>query len=179
VPSLKDLIALRSLVQDFSRASGDPGAAGALMRIAADELDRAGGIAGLTALLGELMADQPAAPPARLGISPGPVPLAGTPLTGGTAEGTARVLTGEADAAGLATGEIIVCRSVSPTWAGAIERAAGIVTEAGAAAARPIQAARELGIPVVRLAAATEALAGGPTVRVLGEAGAVEILRPA
>jgi phosphohistidine swiveling domain-containing protein len=178
VPSLKDLMALRSLAGEFSRASGDPGAAGALMRVAADELDRAGGIAGVTTLLGELMNDAAPAPPARPPIAAGPAPLTGAPLIGGIAEGIARIVATEANAAALAPGEIIVCAALSPSWSGAIERAAGIVTEAGAAAARPLQAARELGIPAVRLAAATKALAGAPRVRVLGEAGAVELLGP-
>jgi phosphohistidine swiveling domain-containing protein len=175
--SIRDLMALRSLLKEVPLDSieGASDSAGNLLRVAAGELDRMGGIAGVTAMVGEVMAD-----PAPTVVYPAHLSTAhllnGVPLTQGAADGRTRVVDDESGAAAIEPGEVLVAASLSPAWSTALERCGAVVVEAGAASSRPFAIARERGIPAVRLEAARERLASGLLVRVLGEAGTVEIL---
>ena len=104
--------------------------------------------------------------------------LLGNPVSGGTAEGTARVVR-DPQQDELAPGEILVAEFTDPGWTPLFINAAGLVLEVGGALTHGAVVAREYGIPaVVGVRGATEAIRSGQRVRVDGTRGVVEVLDP-
>jgi rifampicin phosphotransferase len=103
--------------------------------------------------------------------------IAGAP---GVAEGVARLISAPEDAGLLGDGEVLVTSVTNIGWTPAFPRAAAVVTDVGAPLSHAAIVARELGIPaVVGCGDATTRLHTGDLLRVNGERGTVEVLRPA
>lgn len=83
------------------------------------------------------------------GPRPGSLLVTGTAAGGGTATGTARVVTGLDGLPRVTAGDVLVCRATSPAWTPAIARAAAVVTDVGGILSHAAIVARELGIPAV------------------------------
>ena len=102
--------------------------------------------------------------------------LVGSGVSGGTAEGVARVVLDPARAS-LAPGEILVAPFTDPGWTPLFVNAGAVVTEVGGAMTHGSLVAREYGIPaVVGVDDATERIASGQWIRVDGDSGWVEVL---
>lgn len=103
--------------------------------------------------------------------------LTGRAVGGAIAAGPVRVVSGPADLAAFAAGEVLVAHATTPDWEPVMKRAAAIVTDTGGRTCHAAIVARELGIPaVVGCDRATQALASGGEVTVscaAGETGAV------
>jgi phosphohistidine swiveling domain-containing protein len=126
-------------------------------------------------------------PPATFVGSPPPVvlpPLGGDVLRGlsasaGVVEGRARVLLREDEMDALLPGEILVVRTTDVGWTPLFLVAAGVVTELGGPLSHAAVVAREFGVPsVVNVPAATRAIRTGDVLRVDGDRGIVERVRP-
>jgi pyruvate,water dikinase len=111
------------------------------------------------------------------GRSGGPAgALIGLPVSAGTVEGRARVVT---DIAGTAfePGDILVTTCTDPSWTPVFVSVAGLVTEVGGAMTHGAVIAREYGLPaVVGVEQATALIADGQRIRVHGDGGYVELL---
>lgn len=106
-----------------------------------------------------------------------PSELCGVGASGGSVVGRARVVRGSDDFGSVEPGDVIVCTTTSPLWNAVIAVASAVVCETGGFVSHTALIARELGLPaVVGLAAATERIGDGSTVRVDGSVGRVEIL---
>lgn len=101
--------------------------------------------------------------------------LAGTPVSSGVVEGTAKVLRDPASAI-LHPGEILVAPFTDAAWTTLFSHAGGVVLEAGGVMSHGSVIAREYGIPGVIAAEATRAIKSGDRIRVDGNRGIVEIL---
>ncbi len=102
--------------------------------------------------------------------------LVGLPVSSGTVEGRARVLSRMADA-DLAPGDILVTRHTDPSWSPVFVRVAGLVTEVGGLMTHGAVVAREVGLPaVVGVQGATQMIQDGQMIRLNGTAGWVELL---
>lgn len=102
--------------------------------------------------------------------------LAGLPVSAGTVEGRARVLTTMADAA-LEPGDILVTKHTDPSWSPLFVTIGGLVTEAGGLMTHGAVVAREYGLPAVAgVEHATRRIRDGQRVRVDGAAGYVQLL---
>jgi pyruvate,water dikinase len=100
--------------------------------------------------------------------------IAGSP---GVVEGTARVVSSEAEFDSLQVGEILVCQMTNPAWQVLYGKIIAVVTDAGGTVSHPAVLAREYGIPaVVGTSTATYDIKTGDRLRVDGNAGVVEIL---
>lgn len=98
----------------------------------------------------------------------------------GVIEGLARVITTIDEGSQLHTGEILVTTVTNVGWTPLFPRAAAIVTDIGAPLSHAAIVARELGIPaVVGCGDATMRLHTGDYIRVNGQQGTVELLKPA
>lgn len=123
-----------------------------------------------------------APPPLVRGSHAGAAAGAGDAVSGigasaGVAEGPVRVLTAADD--DLEPGEVLVTATTNVGWTPLFPRAAAVVTDVGARLSHAAIVARELGIPaVVGCGNATTVLRTGDVVRVDGEAGTVEVIRP-
>ncbi|MFC4907119.1 rifamycin-inactivating phosphotransferase [Actinomadura gamaensis] len=105
-----------------------------------------------------------------------PGALVGLPVSAGTVEGRARVVTDMARA-DLAPGDILVTTSTDPSWTPLFVTAAGLVTEVGGLMTHGAVIAREYGLPaVVGVDGATRLIRDGQRIRVDGTAGHVELL---
>jgi pyruvate,water dikinase len=105
-----------------------------------------------------------------------PGALVGLPVSGGTAEGRARVVRDVADAA-LEPGDILVTAYTDPSWTPLFVAIAGLVTEVGGLMTHGAVIAREYGLPaVVGVEHATRLIRDGQRIRVHGTNGYVEIL---
>ena len=105
--------------------------------------------------------------------------LRGIGVSAGVARGRVRVLTSVSDWAVLREGEILVVRSLDPTWTIAYARAAGLVAERGAVLSHGAIVAREFALPaVVNVLGATSHLRNGEEVAVDGTTGEVRRLGP-
>lgn len=103
--------------------------------------------------------------------------ILGTAGSAGQAEGLVRRLDSPDDWDRLQQGEILVTSATNIGWTLVFPKAAGIVTDIGAALSHAAIVARELGIPaVVNCGDATMRLKTGDRVRVDGTQGTVEIL---
>lgn len=110
---------------------------------------------------------------------PGGLPhgtLVGTPVSGGVAEGRARVVHDPNDAL-LEKNEILVGRYCDPGWTPLFLNAAAMVMEVGGLMTHGSLVAREYGIPaVVSVDGATNQIQTGQRIRVDGDRGTVELL---
>ncbi|KQR17328.1 PEP/pyruvate-binding domain-containing protein [Cellulomonas sp. Leaf334] len=103
-----------------------------------------------------------------------PATLVGTPGSSGTATGTARVVRGPGDFAGVRPGDILVCPWTDPSWTPLLRLAAGVVTETGGVLSHAAIVARERRIPaVLGITGATTTLHDATTLTVDGTAGTV------
>ena len=102
--------------------------------------------------------------------------LVGLPVSAGTAEGRARVVSDMSDA-DLDAGDILVTAFTDPSWTPLFVTVAGIVTEVGGHMTHGAVIAREYGLPaVVGVEHATTMIRDGGRIRVHGTEGYVEIL---
>ncbi len=102
--------------------------------------------------------------------------LAGLPVSAGTVEGRARVISDLARA-DLQAGDILVTAYTDPGWTPLFVGIAGLVTEVGGLMTHGAVIAREYGLPaVVGVERATQLIGDGQRIRVDGAAGYVEIL---
>ncbi|MGH3280822.1 MAG: rifamycin-inactivating phosphotransferase, partial [Trebonia sp.] len=102
--------------------------------------------------------------------------LIGLPVSTGTVEGRARVVSDMA-AADLQAGDILVTAYTDPSWTPAFVAINGLVTEAGGLMTHGAVIAREYGLPaVVGVEHATRLIRDGQRIRVHGTDGYVEIL---
>nr|WP_240973251.1 rifamycin-inactivating phosphotransferase [Nonomuraea sp. FMUSA5-5] len=110
----------------------------------------------------------------RAGIPSGA--LAGLPVSAGTVEGRARVVTDMARA-DLEAGDILVTAFTDPSWTPLFVTVAGLVTEVGGLMTHGAVIAREYGLPaVVGVERATQRIRDGQRIRVHGTDGYVELL---
>jgi phosphoenolpyruvate synthase/pyruvate phosphate dikinase len=105
-----------------------------------------------------------------------PRALAGLPVSAGTVEGRARVITDMAQA-DLEAGDILVTAYTDPSWTPLFVGIRGLVTEVGGLMTHGAVIAREYGLPaVVGMENATRLIQDGQRIRVHGTEGYVEIL---
>ncbi|MFF5114473.1 rifamycin-inactivating phosphotransferase [Streptosporangium sp. NPDC000509] len=105
-----------------------------------------------------------------------PGALAGLPVSAGTVEGRARVVTDMARA-DLEAGDILVTAYTDPGWTPLFVTVAGLVTEVGGLMTHGAVIAREYGLPaVVGVEQATRLIRDGQRIRVHGTDGYVQIL---
>ncbi|UBU18848.1 rifamycin-inactivating phosphotransferase [Nonomuraea gerenzanensis] len=108
------------------------------------------------------------------GLPPGALP--GLPVSAGTVEGRARVVTDMARA-DLEAGDILVTTYTDPSWTPLFVTAAALVTEVGGFMTHGAVIAREYGLPaVVGVGRATRLIRDGQRIRVHGTGGYVELL---
>lgn len=101
----------------------------------------------------------------------------GVPISGGIAEGLARVAANFEEARKLAPGEVLVARCVDPGWTPLFARAGGLVMEVGGVLSHGAVVAREMGLPAVAsCTGATRGLNTGQRIRVDGNLGTVTVL---
>ncbi len=122
-------------------------------------------------------------PPETLDVAIGPSSApAGGALTGevgapGRCEGPARIVRGPADFERVANGDVLVAVYTDPGWTSVLERAAGLVLEAGGVLSHGAIVARELGIPaLVGVTNATRLIRDGDQVGIDADAGRVTIV---
>jgi pyruvate,water dikinase len=102
--------------------------------------------------------------------------LIGLPVSAGTIEGRARVIT-DLSGADLEPGDILVTPQTDPSWTPVFLLAAGLVTEVGGSMTHGAVIAREYGLPaVVGVVGATGLITDGQRIRVHGTEGYVEVL---
>ncbi|MCP2342481.1 pyruvate,water dikinase [Actinomadura rupiterrae] len=105
-----------------------------------------------------------------------PGALVGLPVSSGTVEGRARVVTDMARA-DLEAGDILVTAFTDPSWTPLFVAVAGLVTEVGGLMTHGAVIAREYGLPaVVGVEGATRLIKDGQRIRVHGTDGHVQIL---
>ncbi|WP_182882868.1 rifamycin-inactivating phosphotransferase [Microbispora sp. H10949] len=105
-----------------------------------------------------------------------PGALVGLPVSAGTVEGRARVITDMARA-DLEAGDILVTTYTDPSWTPLFVSVAGLVTEVGGLMTHGAVIAREYGLPaVVGVEQATRLIRDGQRIRVRGTDGYVQIL---
>ncbi len=104
--------------------------------------------------------------------------LRGTPASSGAIEAKVRVLR-NADMSAFEPGEILVVRTTDVGWTPLFLLAAGIITELGGALSHAAIVAREFGVPsVVNVPGVTRLLRTGDVVRLDGDHGTIERVRP-
>jgi pyruvate,water dikinase len=105
-----------------------------------------------------------------------PGAIAGLPVSSGTVEGRARVVTDMARAE-LEAGDILVTPYTDPSWTPLFLTAAGLVTEVGGLMTHGAVIAREYGLPaVVGVHRATQLIRDGQRIRVDGTSGYVLVI---
>ena len=105
--------------------------------------------------------------------------LKGVGASAGRARGPARLITGEEDFSKMRSGDVLVCRQSTVSWAPLYTLAAGVVTEIGGALCHAAVVAREFGVPcVVATGGVLSTLADGEPLEVDGSAGTVRRLFP-
>ncbi len=105
--------------------------------------------------------------------------LTGIGASSGRVTGTARVLSGPADAAQLRPGEVLVAAVTTPAWASLFARAAAVVTDIGGPLSHSSIVAREYGIPaVLGTAVGTRRITSGQQITVDGDQGRVYLAEP-
>ena len=103
-----------------------------------------------------------------------PGAIVGQPASAGRATGPIRLVTGPADFADFAEGDVRLAATTAPAFTPLFARAAAVVTDGGTLAAHASLIAREYGIPaVVGTGDATRRLRTGQLVTVDGGAGTV------
>jgi pyruvate,water dikinase len=111
---------------------------------------------------------RPAAPPAG-------ATLTGIAVSGGVAQGRARVIVDPSDPQGLQPGEVLVCAITDPSWTPLFLTAAAVVCDAGAVLSHAAIISRELGIPAVLSVPGITAVADGTLLHVDGNNGTVRV----
>jgi pyruvate,water dikinase len=102
--------------------------------------------------------------------------FSGTPVSGGVAEGRARVVLSVKEA-NIEAGDILVTQFTDPSWTTLFVTIKGLVTEVGGFTTHGAVIAREYGIPaVVGVENATKLIKDGQRIRVNGTEGYVEII---
>ncbi len=102
--------------------------------------------------------------------------LAGIAVSGGVAEGRARVVSA-VDEARLEEGDILVTKFTDPSWTPLFVTIKGLVTEVGGFTTHGAVITREYGLPaVVGVESATKLIRDGQKIRVNGTGGYVELL---
>ena len=102
----------------------------------------------------------------------------GMGVSPGTVQGRVRVLAGPTGDARMEPGEILVCPTTDPSWAGLLMLASGAVIDMGGSLSHGAVVARELGIPcVMNTGNGSRILRTGDEVRMDGSTGIVEILQ--
>jgi rifampicin phosphotransferase len=102
--------------------------------------------------------------------------LVGLPVSAGTVQGRARVIT-DIEQADLKTGDILVTAFTDPSWSPLFVTIEGLVTEVGGLMTHGAVIAREYGLPaVVGVEHATQLIPDGQMIRVHGTEGYVELL---
>ncbi len=105
-----------------------------------------------------------------------PGALVGLPVSAGTVEGRARVISDMAQA-DLEPGDILVTAHTDPSWTPLFVAVTGLVTEVGGLMTHGAVIAREYGLPaVVGVVDATRLIADGQRIRVHGSDGYVELV---
>ena len=100
--------------------------------------------------------------------------LSGIGASPGSAIGPVRLAWSLDDLPRVTAGDVLVCRTTSPAWTGAMLRSAAVVTEVGGLLSHAAIVAREFGIPaVVAVPTAMTRLAEGMRVEVDGSAGVI------
>jgi phosphohistidine swiveling domain-containing protein len=108
-----------------------------------------------------------------------PGAIVGQPASAGRATGPVRLVTGPADFAAFADGEVLLAATTAPAFTPLFARAAAVVTDGGTLAAHASLIAREYGIAaVVGTGDATRRLRTGQLVTVDGGAGTVTPIDP-
>ena len=101
-------------------------------------------------------------------------------VSGGKAEGIARVLVDPNDPDALEPGDVLVCHTTDPSWSSYFFVASAVVIDIGGMLSHGAIVARELGIPcVISTGNGTSTIRSGDRVLVDGDAGTVEILERA
>jgi rifampicin phosphotransferase len=100
----------------------------------------------------------------------------GIGTSGGTVEGTARVVKELKDIGRVRNGEILITNSTDPGWTPVFLVITGIVLETGGLLAHGSCLAREYGMPAVQLSKAMQVIPDGARIRLNGDAGTIEIL---
>ena len=102
--------------------------------------------------------------------------LEGQAASAGRASGPATVVITPAQFGKVKRGDVLVCRSTSPTWTPLFNIVSALVSEAGGVLSHPAIIAREHGLPaVVGVSRATELIVDGQYVEVDGSSGVVRI----
>jgi phosphohistidine swiveling domain-containing protein len=103
--------------------------------------------------------------------------LAGLGVSPGIARGRVRIVKSADDLPAVQEGEVLVVRSLEPTWTSAFLRAAGLVAQRGATLSHGAIVAREFALPaVVNVPEAMTRLKDGQEIKVNGTSGMVEVL---
>jgi rifampicin phosphotransferase len=98
----------------------------------------------------------------------------------GRSTGPARLVRGPDDFERVQTGDVLIAVYTDPGWTSVLERAAGLVLEAGGVLSHGAIVARELGIPaLVGVADAMRAIHDGDDVELDADAGRLRIAAPA
>uniref|UniRef100_V5HAW1 Putative integral to membrane n=2 Tax=Ixodes ricinus TaxID=34613 RepID=V5HAW1_IXORI len=105
-------------------------------------------------------------------VTPGKKSLKGTPVSGGVAEGPARVVRSIEDASHIQKGDVLVAYCTDIAWSPYFPLVSGVVTELGGLISHGAVVAREYGIPcVVGVHGVTGAICSGERVRLDGSTG--------
>ena len=104
--------------------------------------------------------------------------LPGLAVSGGAAEGRARVILDIREAGKIEKGDILVTKFTDPSWTPAFISVSGLVTEVGGMATHGAVITREYGLPaVVGVTDATKLIKDGDRIRINGNLGYVEFLK--
>ncbi|WP_077612774.1 phosphoenolpyruvate synthase [Clostridium sp. Marseille-P2415] len=104
--------------------------------------------------------------------------LPGLAVSGGVAEGRARVVFDIKETGKIEKGDILVTKFTDPSWTPAFISVGGLVTEVGGMATHGAVITREYGLPaVVGVTDATKHITDGDRIRVNGNTGYVEFLK--
>lgn len=105
--------------------------------------------------------------------------MTGSPGSGGSVTGTARVVRGPADFSRVRPGDIVICPYTDPAWTPLFAIAAGVVTETGGTLSHAAIVAREYGLPaVLGVAGALGRVANGERITLDGTAGTITFETP-
>ncbi|MBI3271816.1 MAG: hypothetical protein HYZ53_22685, partial [Planctomycetes bacterium] len=103
--------------------------------------------------------------------------LQGMSVSGGVAEGIARIVLDPSEAPALTEDDILVAPSTDPGWTPLFAQVRGLVLECGGLLSHGAVVAREMGLPAVaNIPLATQVLRDGDRIRVDANRGLVEIL---
>lgn len=119
------------------------------------------------------------------GVEPEPVDerrqiISGSAASAGIHTGVVKVVSGHEEFAKVSPGNVLVCRTTTPTWTTLFSVVGAIVTDAGGILSHAATVAREYRVPcVVGTKVATSRLVDGDTVTVNGAEGTVTLVRRA